>query len=489
MMFRGPISARVVIRLFLFLCLLPLLAGGCGEPAKEADRETAEPEAAPAPDSPPAPRPNIIIVVIDTLRQDALRTYNKEAQSLDALDAFSERAAVFENALAPSSWTLPSLASLLTGMYPDRHGAAHPRLALPERFATIGTAAHEEGYETIAFTDGVYVSPPFGVARGFDWFNDTAGPDARPMPDLPRGGEPHPESGTEMFDRGLHYLRARSPGDKPFLLLLHTYSVHDYFRAHPWAVAEVPEAANMDANAIYCLISREFCTEGIWPQFRALYDAEVRHMNAAFGELMTTLEELGLADSTYVLFTADHGEGFEPENQRVHHGGRLDLDVIRVPLLIAGPGIAARRIAEPVSLVDVMPTVLDVLGSAAPDTVEGVSLLPRIAGAPIPPRPIFALEYFYWWQDGVRRDVQSIAVFPLAEAVLSDGRWYTRHQSRASITDLLPGRTPVAQADLPALAAEMGQILRERDTRLHPGDSREEDAELQEKLRSLGYVN
>ena len=483
MKFDSLTLTRHNVRLAFITVLLCIVATSCGDREPTSVPVTPIDLAIPAP-----PRPNILIVIIDTLRQDALRAYDANAQPLDALDAFSQRAAVFENALAPSSWTLPSVTTLLTGKYPDRHGAAHPRLALPERFATIATAAKDAGYETIAFSDGVYVSPQFGLARGFDWFNDTAAPDARPIPDLPRAGAVEDVPGTALFDRGLHYLRTRDDGGKPFLLLLHTYSVHDYFREHPWAVAEVNSNVDLGSEGLYCLIDRKFCVDGAWEYFIQLYNAEVRRMNAAFAEVMRALDDLGLTDSTYVLFTSDHSEGFEPKRDRVHHGGRLHEDVVRIPFLLAGPDVTPQRIADPVSLIDVMPTFLDLFDAEIPANVEGISLLPRLAGNPIAPRPIFASEYFYWWQDGKREDVTSIAVFPLAEAVLDGGRWFTRHQASVELSDFLPGTPPLRPEEVSATVAAMTEILRKRDTRLQPGDSRAEDEELQEKLRSLGYV-
>jgi arylsulfatase A-like enzyme len=141
---------------------------------------------------------------------------------------------IFETALSPAAWTLPAHASLLTGVYPDRHGATDPRRRIAPNLPTLAQELREAGLETVAFTDGGYLHRRFGFAAGFDRYDDwVRDPDRRPVLNVPRGGAPDPQVGSALFDRTIAYLAQRRPEDPPFFLFLQTYAVHDYFRVEP----------------------------------------------------------------------------------------------------------------------------------------------------------------------------------------------------------------------------------------------------------------
>ena len=147
---------------------------------------------------------NIIIISIDALNRSALSAYDEDAPSLPHLDRFAEGAAVFSRAYASSSWTLPSHASLLTGLYPDRHGAMHWKQSVSEEVPTLAGLLREAGFETAAFTDGAFVSRAFGFARGFDRYDEWSDPEAAwRQDDLPRAGEPDEVPGRNLFDRAI----------------------------------------------------------------------------------------------------------------------------------------------------------------------------------------------------------------------------------------------------------------------------------------------
>src|SRR5262245_46712336 len=179
----------------------------------------------------------VILLSVDTLTPEALVAPTVEHPALSRLAAASLR---FTDALSTASWTLPAHASLMTGLYPDRHRATDPRKAISADLPRLAGLLRAAGYRTVAFTDGVYLEPLFGFAEGFDVYDAVRAPDATSgVPDLPRRGLPNPVHGETLFDRAAAYLEGRTD-DAPLFLFLHTYSVHDYMLLRPWVQAALP---------------------------------------------------------------------------------------------------------------------------------------------------------------------------------------------------------------------------------------------------------
>jgi arylsulfatase A-like enzyme len=173
---------------------------------------------------------NVIVLSVDTLSVSALKAFNPAAAELANLDDFSGESLRFVNAYSPASWTLPAHGSLLSGLYPDRHGAVDPRTKISSRVTTLAMYLNEAGFETVAFTDGAYVDYEYGFNAGFDRYDDwVADPEWRINLTLPRDGKRDPVSGANLFDRAIAYLSDHQTGQLPFFLFLHTYAVHDYF--------------------------------------------------------------------------------------------------------------------------------------------------------------------------------------------------------------------------------------------------------------------
>jgi len=174
---------------------------------------------------------NVVPISVDTLGRGSLRPFRRDAAELPNLDGFAHRSVIFESALSPAAWTLSAHASLLTGVYPDRHGATDPRRRIAPKRPTLAQELRQAGLETGAFTDGGYVDRRFGFAAGFDRYDNWGrDPDRRPGLSVPRGGAPDPQPGSTLFDRPIDHLAQRHLGDPPFFLFLRTYAVHDHFR-------------------------------------------------------------------------------------------------------------------------------------------------------------------------------------------------------------------------------------------------------------------
>jgi len=431
---------------------------------------------------------NVVLLVIDTLRADALDPRGN-------LAAFAREGLEFRSALAAAPWTLPSVGSLLTGLHPSEHGAVSALAPLPDGVVTLAESLRDAGYATAAFTGGAFVGPSHGLGQGFELFDWTAErrfPRFRlhdplvwrlaknryfPLRWLVRAVDEY-RGLAGSRDAAREWLASESA--RPVFVLLHTYQVHDYYLYDPdtddAVLASAPLASAQFAGRLSVPPSELLhASPSDLAHFRALYDGRVAAVDAEFGELVRALEPLVGPDALWIV-TADHGEGFDAEHHRVHHGGRLHDDLLHVPLIVRAPGLVApgTSVAEPVRLVDVMPTLLDLLGIPAPAHLAGESLVPALHGV----RPFPAVAFAEEREHGL--DLLAVR----------RGRWKAIDA---------PGRTelydverdagelrPEARDLPPELRADVDAFRRE-----HPARTLERatlDPDTLEHLQDLGYV-
>jgi arylsulfatase A-like enzyme len=427
---------------------------------------------------PPRPPPNIVLISVDTLRSDALRADDRDAPPLVNLDAFAAQSVRFRHAVSAASWTLPSHGSLFTGLYPRRHGATDPRVKIATRVQTLTQALQARGYQTLGFANGGFLARIYGFDRGFERYESRGSSPTDPL--------------DSTFDRAAAAISKRHDR-RPLFLFVHTYSVHDYFRLHPWAVRQLATPPARTARAYQkCLKGTLRCQPQDWQTLRALYRAEVRNLDGGFGRLRAELEAKGLWANSIVVFTADHGEGFDPARRRIHHGGRLDEDVLRVPLWVHGPRFAAHDVGVPVSLVDVMPTLLALADAPVPPDLDGRSFAGALRGEPgVPaPRPLYASEYCYGWWGGSRIRSSRVESMPHALAVIDGDRWFLWSPGREELYDLatdhneehdlLASSDPTALLHL-ALAHRAARVVTPKVQRVQP--------RLRAQLEALGYAD
>jgi len=199
----------------------------------------------------------------------------------------------------------------------------------------------------------------------------------------------------------------------------------------------------------------------------------------------------GLWDTSLIVFTADHGEGFDPARGRMHHGGRLHEDLLRVPLWVHGPGLAAHDVQEPVSLVDVMPTLLELAGAPIPSDLDGRSFARTLRGDPPArrARPLYASEYYYAWWHGARIQTDRIRTSPNALAVIEGDRWFLWSPRDEELYDIasdphqqhnLAGTTNATELRGLAEARRVGRVATPRIERM--------DESLRAQLEALGYA-
>lgn len=289
-----------------------------------------------------------LLVTIDTTNVGALGCYGQAAPVTPNLDRLAREGLVYDNARTVAPMTLPSHASMLTGLYPLRHTVRdNGRNPLPASAVTVAELASERGYQTAAFVAAVVLAEPFGLGQGFDTY------------DAPRGsqkGAPSERLAADVTERALAWLAQRDP-TRPFLLWVHYFDPHA-----PYA----PDRDHVD----------RISPERDLP-FRG-YLGEVAQADASIGRLIGVLAANGDLDDTLVMVVADHGEALGAHGEATHSLLVYDA-TIRVPFLVRYPDghRAGERSDEPVSVVDVHPTLVDALELDAPDGVDGRSLFRR----------------------------------------------------------------------------------------------------------------
>jgi len=313
--------------------------------------------------SPAKPR-NLIIVSIDTLRADRLGCYGNDRPTSPAIDRIAGEGVVFDDASAPSPWTKPSHASLLTGLYPSRNGAVAMDSDMREDVVHLASHLAGRGFQTLAVVNSMLLNQ-HGLERGFQQLKYV------PFVQGNRKSSPVTAPAIEMLRK-----RDRS---KPLFALVHYMDVHSDYLSLPkyekMFVRPYEGFADGTTQQLYRFAAGQFDLEKKdAAHLLDLYDAGVRQVDDELARLFGFLEDDGLLDDTLLVVLSDHGEEFL-EHGSVLHGHTQFQEVVRVPLIFRGPGVpAGKRVKAAVSLIDVMPTALAHLGVPVPGDLDGVSL-------------------------------------------------------------------------------------------------------------------
>ncbi len=307
---------------------------------------------------------HLMVVSIDTLRPDRLGAYGYDRPSSPTLDELAASGVLFENASTVAPWTLPSHASLVTGLYPRHHGAKRHVEALAEEVATLAERLRDAGFQTSAVVNSKFLDKKYRFDRGFDDFAFL-----KPTHD--------PEAPSSVVDRSLDWLENR--GEGRFFLLVHDYDVHSSYGALPrhHDLLVRPYEGFVDGSAAQ-LRSVRRGEMSLGPDdlrhLIDLYVAGIRQLDDELGRLIQGLKDLGVYQDTLVVVVSDHGEEFL-EHGGVLHGRTQYEEMLRIPMIMRGPGLpAGLRVRSPVSLVDVFPTALSLLGLPGTDELDGIDL-------------------------------------------------------------------------------------------------------------------
>jgi arylsulfatase A-like enzyme len=423
-----------------------------------------------------APRRNVLLISIDTLRADHVGCYGYPRNTTPNIDAFRRDAVLFEQAIAHAPSTLPSHVSIFTSLLPTHHGASVARSTGVDPGApTITEILRDAGYQTASFNGGIQLDPLYGLGRGFDTY-ESARPSVASSEVL--------VDPVDRFDhavaRAMEWIGGRRA---PFFLFLHTYEIHHPYTPDPdrLELFDAGYAGSLPAHVSVELLTRINTREiqvdaADLAHVVAAYDAELSSVDAAFGRLVEFLRQEGLYDDMLVVVTSDHGEEFGEHGSVGWHSHSLYDELLRVPLLVKLPGSrgAGQSIAAQVRGIDLAPTILEELGLPVPTSFDGGSLVPAIEGRGNPP------EHAVSQKDvGVPEDAASIRTL---EWKWNQGRLFHLMSDERETTDVSEANRSTAEG----LSRALDGILKARPK---PSDHRvEPDEELLEKLRSLGYI-
>ena len=437
----------------LLFGVMALVSAGCTGPSDGDSGEAAPP---------------IVLIDLGTLRADHLGSYGYARQTSPEIDALAAESIRFEWAFSQAPTTAPSLASMLTGLYPATHGMRSGENRLPGEAVTLAEALAERGYATAAFVDGGYLSAGFGFDQGFAHYESSRG-----------GGL------EEIGPRAIEWLREHA--SEPFFLMVHSYDIHapydppedlrDAFLGDLDSPVEGFEASaeRLDSAAV----GETPLTTSELEHAKALYDAGILFVDRWVGQLMDELRDLGLDERAIAVVVADHGEAF------LEHGALLHdtpyTPVTRVPLIVRLPGgELTGTVPQVVETLDVMPTLLDLAGAPLPPGIQGESLVPLMRGEGKPPYIAFGESTF----DGGSKYV-AMGGFHL---IVHD------ESGRAELFafEVDPLEQDDRAAAEPQRVEALLQRLEEWEQRVAAAVLGQEEApmdeETLEQLRSLGYV-
>ncbi len=449
----------------------------------------------PPPEATPPARPDVVLVVLDTVRADALSCYGNPRPLTPNLDRLAAEGARFSRAFATDFWTLPSHATLLTGHYPSVAGATSESLHLPAPATTLAERLGAAGWRTAGIVRNAWLTSERGFDQGFDHYVESWRAD---------DGRSEAEGEAAALEEGLAWLAGGA--SEPSFLVLNLNQAH-----MPYTPSAAARERWLRSRVSAERRDRLESIEGGWGHLagaleldeedlatmRDLYQGEVWMLDELVGRLVAGLEALDRQRPTLLVVTSDHGENIG-DHGLIDHVWSMYDSTVRVPLIVRFPGrvAAGTEVDRLVSLVDLVPTVLDACGLPGGDTLPGHSLL---AQAPSPERTeVFAengrpvsgirlLERWFPSFDTARVD------HPMRMLRSSDHKLIWKVGRSAELYDLRrdPGETTDISAAEPELRARLLGELRAWAAGLDASaasELRSSDTESLERLRALGYV-
>lgn len=466
-----------------------LRAGGLWALAALAACAPSEPEAVAPVASVPAPArvvvppdANLLFVSFDTTRADRISSYGHPRPTTPNFDRLAAQGHRFEHAYTPMPTTLPSHASMFTSLHPLELGVVRNRQVVPAEAATLAERLKGAGFETGAFVASVPLDAQFGLDQGFDVYRGTTDREER-RAEVVAGDALAwlAERGPRRFFCFVHFFDAHTPYDPPD-------AARARFGVPPGVFARAPRV-----DSGFLLPSKVPSAETVANALRA-YEAEISHADQELGALLDGLERLGLAERTVVVVTSDHGETLDEligeRKYAFDHGEFLHVRELRIPLAIRLPPGASPRApavhSEPVSTLDYLPTILELLDVRCDAPIRGRSLVPLLAGGALDDAPVVSCRHELG--DFARKDIAG------DEFSWIEGRWQLLESPRGrALFDL--ASDPQATRDLAAaeparvesLSRALAEWRRTRGGALWGEAALSDDAKAAAELEKLGY--
>ena len=465
-------------------------------------------------------RPNIVCVVLDSVRAANCSVYGYSRATTPHLESLAQGGVLFEQATSVGSWTLPVHTSLFTGLYPVRHGVTVSAAGLATDVPTLAEQLAAAGYRTACFSNNAYISSASGLTRGFEHVDEiwrvthprgvslprlserikrleSRGPVLRPLVGLLRRAKrartilrawrSRKDSGAEYTNARIREWLRDSADDRPFFIFVNYMEAHEPYlppypfngrfipgRFSPWRV--VRSTGRRDEILTQSGQRREEDLQIL----EGLYDGTIRYADERVAELTDLVTSVGGPDATFLAVTSDHGDAF---GEHGHLGHRLTLyeELLRVPMVIRYPPAFApgMRVERPVSIADLHPTILDVAGVGAGSDGDFTSLLHEAEARPIiaentGPKSIAGLvtrsfrsgKWKFLWRSDGRHELYDLDADPV---------------ERINLATSEPGTAYQLEAQLDTWMTDMAQ-------RSVASDAADYDDETLDRLRGLGYV-
>ena len=452
-----------------------------------------------------AQKPNVVLIVLDTLRGDRLSCMGYPRPTTPRIDALAAQGTLYTRAFTTCFWTLPSHASLFSGLHPIQAGATSETLHMPEDVVSVAEVLDDAGYRTVGFTCNSWVSKERGFAQGFREFVEMWRSENQ------AGGETIERSlETIAVDKIESWIASASSGDEPFFLFTNLNGVHLPYRpAAAYAsqflrvgsdMERVRELANITSGWSH-LVGETPLSEADYEILNDLYDGEVAWADALVGRVVDALSRAGVLDDTVVIVTSDHGEHLG-EGGRIDHMSTMYDPALHIPLVIRYPRAFApgSRVDGLVSLVDIAPTVVDLCGATdkAPAMHAETASLASERRAPLEfilagnERPMTGIKLLqtkypgYDWQaiDYRMRCLRA----PAHKLVWNENRsveLYNLARDPAEANNLAESQADMQRQMMAVLAKAYEKMGSTKEHFMFEST----DREALELLRSLGYIN
>ena len=433
----------------------------------------------------PTPQ-HVILIVVDTMRRDALGCYGNPRQPTPHMDRIAAEGVRFDTAISTSGWTLPAIGSLLTGAWPTIHGG-HGKIVdlspLREEIPTAPEVLQANGMRTLGVANAAFVSPLLGFSRGFDVFDHRHAFNQ----DIRRA--------DETVDDALHMMRAQP--EEPSFVFIHLFDPHlDYdpppgyaFKYTDGRTAPTPPLSLQQCGVMGLATGTGRPTQEDADYVRGIYDAEMNFIDVQIGRLVDELKRMGIYDETLLVITSDHGEEFW-EHQQFEHGHTLYDELVRIPLIVKPPSDfvpAQRVVSSQVRILDIPPTLFDFLHIDPPESFVGTSIVPLMLGKSEERRVAFSESTLYGadklaWRDGRYKLI--VDTNPQARVPIE---LYDLQEDPAEATNLIDTLPDVAAEYRAELTDFRERLLKQAKSMSNPKAKDMSPARVQ-SLMSLGYI-
>ncbi len=428
---------------------------------------------------------NVILIVIDTLAANNLSFMGYDRKTSPFQDRLAERSVVFNRAYTPRALTLPSFASLFSGIHTIRNKVRENWEDVPNDLHLLPEEFQKAGFITAGITAAKPIASKYGISGGFDYYLDTSEPQIHASEVVSLVADfldAEPEERTVSW----------SGTDKPLFLFVHFFDPHTPYSPDPDVLAEFADPdyngrvdGSLEVFKQHNTYEIEFNEQDI-QHTRDLYDAEIRTLDDYIKELFDLLDEKGLMQNSLIIITADHGENLN-EHHAIGHGQPYEIG-LHIPLIFLFPNDlgAGTRIDATVQNMDILPTAMDIIGIPIPEGIDGGSLLPFIEDPSNKENRIrdYALACGFYNSEN---DQGVYSIFNGRYRLLKDIGWSETSLLYDVIVD--PHEENDLASENPELVQYLEDIITVMAAGFEPPDITEIDPERREMLESLGYIN